>query len=80
MMEKIGSNYFTYSMKKHRPGFVPVRFKKAGMVLLALGIALLLDWLIGFLTGWFIVDMILPFVGVILLLVGLYLVFVVPKE
>ena len=67
-------------MKKHRPGFVPIKFKKAGMVMLGLGIALLLDWAIGFLTGWFLVHNFLLYIGMALLLIGLYLVFVVPKE
>lgn len=67
-------------MKKHRPGFVPIKFKKVGKVVLAVGLALLLDWLIGFSTGWFMINNFLVYLSMGLVLLGLYLVFVVPKE
>ena len=67
-------------MKKHRPGFVPIQFKKAGKIILAIGMALLIDWLIGLSTGWFMVNNFLIYLSAGLILLGLYLVFVVSKE
>lgn len=67
-------------MKKHMPGFVPVNFKKSGKILLAVGLAFLIAKLVSYLTGWFSISNYIIYIGVGLIFLSLYLVFVVPKE
>ena len=67
-------------MKKHAPGFVPVTYWKVGVVLLVIGTAALLVSLAAAFTGSFAVLSYVPFVGAVFALIGLYLIFVVPRE
>ena len=61
-------------------GFVPIRFALAGRVLLTLGLAVLAAFLISKLTDWFPLDSIFGLVGLFLTIIGLYLIYIVPKE
>ena len=67
-------------MKKHLPGFVPINFYKAGIILLVIGIIFILLKLVAYLTEWFVIPSIILFVGIGMFIVGLYLIFIVPKE
>lgn len=61
-------------------GFVPIRFQAAGRILITLGLAAAAGFLISRLTGWFTIGWDIGTVGLILILIGLYMVYVVPKE
>lgn len=63
-----------------RSGFVPIRFHLAGKMLLVMGIIGLLAAVIDLVTGWFGLPAIIPILCVIFTLVGLYLIYVVPRE
>lgn len=60
-------------MKKHKPGFVPVNYKKAGVILLIIGLACLI-------INLFVSFIYLAYFSFGLILISLYLLFVVPKE
>lgn len=61
-------------------GFVPIRFQTAGRILIALGGAAAAGFLVSRLTEWFSIGWVIGAVGLILVLMGLYLVYVVPAE
>lgn len=67
-------------MKKYMPGFVPINFKNSGKVISTIGITCLIVRLISFFTGWFSVSNYFVYLGVVLILLSLYLIFVVPVE
>lgn len=62
------------------PGFVSANYKQAGKILLACGLVCLIVKLFSYLTGWFSVSNYLACFGTSLMLVGLYLIFILPKE
>jgi len=65
----------------NRPaGFVPANYRLAGKLLLILSGVGLLATGVDALTGWFGVPIIVLLVSLGLIPVGLYLLFVVPKE
>ncbi|MGD8603365.1 MAG: hypothetical protein PVF49_02215 [Anaerolineales bacterium] len=65
----------------NRPsGFVPIRFQTAGRILITLGGAAVMGFLVSRLTAWFSIGWVIGVVGLILVLVGLYLVYIVPPE
>ena len=66
--------------KKHHPGFVPVDFKLVGKISISIGLALAVFWLVAALLNWNIIPMAVLFIGLMFIIVGLYLLFVVPKE
>ena len=61
-------------------GFVPIRFRVAGRILITLGGAVLAAFLISKLTTWFPLASIFGLVGLFLILIGLYLIYIVPPE
>ena len=63
-----------------RSGFIPIRFHLAGKMLLVVGIIGLLAAGADLITGWFSLPAIIPIICLIFLLVGLYLVYIVPRE
>ncbi len=63
-----------------RSGFVPIRFHLAGKILLVLGIIGLLAAGVDLFTGWFSFPTIIPIMCLVFTLVGLYLIFIVPRE
>jgi hypothetical protein len=63
-----------------QPGFVPIRFALAGRILITLGVAVVTAFLISKLTAWFPLAWVFGLVGLFLILIGLYLVYIVPKE
>ncbi|MFH1667540.1 MAG: hypothetical protein ABH884_00765 [Candidatus Komeilibacteria bacterium] len=67
-------------MKKYMTGFVPVQFNKVGKVLLTLGIISLLLEILDYFSDWFNLPNIIMFIGVGFVLIGLYLIYIVPKE
>ena len=61
-------------------GFVPIPFHIVGKVLLPIGLALLAAYLISYITNWFTLPSILFFFALAIAVLGLYLIFVVPRE
>jgi hypothetical protein len=68
------------SKKKHPSGFVPVNFQLAGKILLALGIILIILKGVDYLTCWVMLPNDLFLIGLALIVVSAYLIFIVPKE
>ena len=67
-------------MKRHMPGFVPVAYKKAGKVLLYLGVFILIIKTISYTTNLFSTDSLLLYFGIGIVAVSLYLMYIVPPE
>jgi len=65
---------------KYAPGLVPVNFRLAGKILLGLGIAGTLLKGIDCLIGWTSIPNVIFYVSLALITIGIYLIFVVPKE
>jgi protein-S-isoprenylcysteine O-methyltransferase Ste14 len=63
-----------------RSGFVPIRFHLAGKILLVMGIIGLLAAAVDLITAWFGLPVIIPVTCLVFLFVGLYLIYVVPRE
>jgi len=61
-------------------GFVPIRFKTAGRILLTLGSAIVVGFLVLRLTGWFPIGWEIGVAGLVIVLIGLYIVNIVPQE
>ena len=62
------------------PGFVPVRFHIMGKIILTVGI---LGWILSglsFITGWIDLPAVTPWVSSASVLIGLYLIYLVPRE
>ncbi|MFC1663044.1 hypothetical protein ACFL04_02660 [Patescibacteria group bacterium] len=66
--------------KKYMPGFVPVRYRVTGTILLATSGIVLVLMAIDAIFGWPSLPTQWWYIGIALMLIGLYLVFVVPKE
>ncbi|PIR07106.1 MAG: hypothetical protein COV55_01605 [Candidatus Komeilibacteria bacterium CG11_big_fil_rev_8_21_14_0_20_36_20] len=67
-------------MKKYMTGFVPMNYKKSGIILLIIGLAGLVLKLISYFTSWFFISNYLMYFGPALILISFYLILVVPKE
>jgi hypothetical protein len=67
-------------VKKHTSGFVPVPFKLLGKVLFPISIVIVVIGGLAYLLGWVAIPQSVFFIGLGLLIVSLYLLFVVPKE
>ncbi|MFH0952300.1 MAG: hypothetical protein V1838_03860 [Patescibacteria group bacterium] len=67
-------------MKQRMPGFVPANYKITGMILLITGLACLIARSVAYFTDWFSLSNYLIYFGTVFILIGLYLIFVVPKE
>ena len=61
-------------------GFVPPNWKFAGKLLLIIGILSLIFVVASTLTGWFELPLVVLIFGLATILIGLYLLFVVPEE
>lgn len=61
-------------------GFVPIRFRAAGRILITLGAAAAVSYIVSRLTDWFPIGWEIGAVGLILVLIGIYLTYVVPVE
>lgn len=61
-------------------GFVPIRFALAGRISITLGSAVVGALLISKLTNWFPLASIFGLVGLVLVLIGVYLIYIVPRE
>jgi hypothetical protein len=61
-------------------GFVAIRFHLAGKILLVMGIIGLLAAGVDLVTGWFSLPAAIPVLCIFFTLVGLYLIFIVPRE
>jgi len=61
------------------PGFVPVNYNKTGKALFVLGLMCLIGKLLDYLTNWFIISNYFLYLGLALVLISLYLIFIVPK-
>jgi len=71
--------WYTGSMKKYPSGFVPVNFQRAGKLMMVIGFVCLLAMLLGILTGAYSLPYSVLFFGSAFLILGPYLIFVVPK-
>jgi hypothetical protein len=63
-----------------RSGFVPIRFHLAGKILLTIGTIGLLAAGVDLITTWFGLSAIIPIMCLVFIFVGLYLIYVVPRE
>ncbi len=63
-----------------RSGFVPIRFHLTGKIILVLGIIGLLAAGVDLITAWFGIPAIIPITCLVFVIVGLYLVYIVPRE
>ncbi len=61
-------------------GFVPIPFPLVGKLLLAIGGLGVVLVLIAALSGWFALPSIVTWFSIAAIVIGLYLLFVVPKE
>jgi hypothetical protein len=62
------------------PGLVPIPFHIVGKVLLAIGSVILAAILIAYISGWFTLPLITPWFALVVIVLGLYLIFIVPRE
>ncbi|MDX1438015.1 MAG: hypothetical protein R3335_14475 [Anaerolineales bacterium] len=64
----------------NRPaGFVPVRFRIMGLIILVAGIIGLAAAVVGLITGWLPISPVLLPAAAVAILVGMYLIFIVPR-
>jgi hypothetical protein len=61
-------------------GFVPIPFHLTGKMLLAIGAAGLTFYGLSSVLQWFSLPVLVPIASVALIAIGLYLIFVVPRE
>lgn len=66
--------------KEHPPGFAPIDFHLAGKALLVFGIILFVLNEVRFVMGWFNLLEITTALSIFMIVTGVYLIFVVPKE
>lgn len=66
-------------MKKYMPGFVPVNYNIAGKLMIPLGSICVLAKLIAYITNLFEFPTQLLYAGIALIIIGWYLIFVVPN-
>ena len=71
--------WYTRSMKKYPSGFVPINYQRAGKLMVVIGLVCLLAILLGILTGAYSLPYSVLFFGLAFLILGPYLIFVVPK-
>ena len=67
-------------MKKHMPGFVPIKFNKAGVIILVIGVVLLALKFITDTTGWIDISDFFVYLGVGFLFLSFYLIVIEPEE
>jgi len=65
---------------KYMPGFIPIDFSKSGKILFVLGLACIFLKIVDYLMGWIVISNNVLFFGLALLVIGAYLIFVVPKS
>jgi hypothetical protein len=61
-------------------GFVPVPFHIVGKIFLPIGLAILAAYAISYISHWFILPSIAFFFAVTIIIIGLYLIYIVPRE
>jgi len=66
--------------KKHQSGFVPIPFKLLGKILFSISAVMVIIGGLDYLAGWGRIPQTVLFVGLGLLVLSLYLLYVVPKE
>jgi hypothetical protein len=62
------------------PGFVPIQFHKLGKAMLVVGITALLITVLSSILGWFSYPPAILYASIAAILVGLYMIFIVPTE
>lgn len=62
------------------PGFVPIPFHVVGKILLAIGFAILAAILISYVSSLFTLPSIITLFALVIIVIGLYLIFIVPRE
>ncbi|HEY71601.1 MAG TPA: hypothetical protein G4O08_13575 [Anaerolineae bacterium] len=63
-----------------QPGFVPIPFHIVGKIMIAMGGIGSVIVLISTIGGWFEVPLIVTIFSIVVILIGLYLIFIVPRE
>ena len=66
-------------MKKYPAGFVPINFQRAGKIILIVGVLCVLAEGVDILTGAFNFPITVLYFGLACLILGAYLIFMVPK-
>ena len=66
--------------KKHPSGFVPIPFKSLGKILFLISVVMVIIGGLDYLVGWGRIPQAVLFIGLGLLVLSLYLLYVVPKE
>jgi hypothetical protein len=61
-------------------GFVPIPFHIVGKIMIALGGIGSVIVLISTIGGWFEVPLIVTIFSIVVIIIGLYLIFIVPRE
>lgn len=60
--------------------FPPINFNLVGKTVLPIGILFLLVKIISYFTQWLTIPNIILFIGIGFVIIGLYLIFIAPKE
>ena len=66
--------------KKHLSGLAPIPFNLLGKILFPISLVMVTLGGLGYLIGWAVIPLSVLFIGLGLLIISLYLLFVVPKE
>ena len=66
--------------KDKKQMFAPINFYLAGKIFLALGIILIILNILDYLTSWFKLNNSLLIIGLVMILIGLYLIKIVGKS
>lgn len=61
-------------------GFVPIPFHIVGKILVPIGLAILAAYAISYMSNWFILPSIAFLFAVTIIIIGLYLIYIVPRE
>jgi len=66
--------------KKHLSGFSPIPFNLLGKILFPISLVMVTLGVLDYLIGWALIPLSVFFIGLGLLILSLYFLFVVPKE
>jgi len=61
-------------------GFVPIRFHTAGKILVVFAVIVFALYLLSIVFQWFMLPILVLAIGAAAMLIGLYLIFVIPNE
>ena len=67
-------------MPKSMPGFEAVKYKQTGVLFLIVGVALMMTKVLSYVTDWFFAPNFVLYFGIVLALIGAYLIIFVPRD